>query len=319
MYLLVSLVGASLTIAGMLQHGPLSFIYKKSVSLRGAYWKAGMNMGQSHPFSGVGMDSYGDFYRAARPPIALIDTPGPTTLSNVSHNVIIDLFASGGYPLLFSYLAILILGLRAIFQLIKRKKSYDVITVVLSASWFGYEAQSIVSINQVGLAIWGWVLTGLLIAYERTSTMTTQLDEKEVRQKQNKKISKNQVITPQLVIGVGIVFGALISGPPLASDAKWFTATQTKDLTMFKSALESSYLNPLNSPRLANAAVIFQNSNLLPEAKATALKGIYFNPDYFESYLVLYSLPNSSDKEKIMAMSNMKRLDPNNPNVLIFK
>jgi O-antigen ligase len=318
-YLLGVVIGASFTIAGMLQHGPLSFIYKKSVSLRGAYWKAGLNMGQSHPFSGVGMDAYGDWYRSARPPIALIDTPGPTTLSNVSHNVVIDLFASGGYPLFFSYLALLILGLRAIFQLVKRHKNYDIITVVLSSSWLGYEIQSMVSINQIGLAIWGWVLTGLLIAYERTTTFTNQAAEIKVKRSSKTRYSKSQVISPQLIIGVGIVFGALISVPPLASDAKWFTATQSKDLAIFKSALESSYLNPLNSPRLANAAVILQNSNLLPDAKAVALKGIAFNPDYFESYLVLYSLPNVTDEEKIMAMSNMKRLDPNNPNVLIFK
>ena len=41
-YVIIVAMGATLAIAGLLQHGPLSFIYKKSVSLRGSYWKAGL-------------------------------------------------------------------------------------------------------------------------------------------------------------------------------------------------------------------------------------------------------------------------------------
>ena len=319
-YLAAVFMGAIFVIAGMLQHGPFSFIYKKSVSLRGSYWKAGLNMGNSHPFTGVGLDSYGDWYRSARPPIALIDTPGPTVLSNVSHNVVIDLFASGGYPLLLSYLAILILGLRAIITLVKTNQKYDVVTVVLSAAWLGYQAQSIVSINQIGLAIWGWVLTGLLIGYARISSSKLEISKSEIiRESASKRNSNSQVISPQLVIGVGLVVGALISVPPMSSDSRWFSATQSKDLASFKSALVGSYLNPLNSPRFANAAMVLQNSNFLPDAHEIALKGIKFNPDYFESYLMLYGLPNATDAEKKMAMANMKRLDPKNPDVLHYK
>jgi hypothetical protein len=266
------------------------------------------------------LDSYGDWYRSARPPIALIDTPGPTVLSNVSHNVVIDLFASGGYPLLLSYLAILILGIKAVITLVKTSQKYDVVTVVLCAAWLGYQAQSIVSINQIGLAIWGWVLTGLLIGYARISSSRLEINNSEIIKKSaSKRNSNSQVVSPQLVIGVGLVVGALISIPPMSSDARWFSATQSKDLTTFKSALVGSYLNPLNSPRFANSAMILQNSNFLPDAHEIALKGIKFNPDYFESYLMLYGLPNATDAEKKMAMANMKRLDPKNPDVLHYK
>lgn len=319
-YAVLVLMSGTLAIAGMLQHGPLSFIYKKSVSLRGSYWNAGLEMGQSHPFTGVGMDSYGDWYRSARPPVALIDTPGPTVLSNVAHNVVIDLFASGGYPLMLSYLGILLLGFKAIVNLILKQKKYDVVTVVLSTTWLGYQAQSIVSINQIGLAIWGWLLTGLLISYERFGiSESVPKDIVKPSMLRAKRGTSSQVISPQLVIGVGFVIGILISVPPMSSDARWFAATQSRDLSKFKESLVGSYMNPINSPRLANAAVILQNSNLLSEAREYALKGIKFNPDYFESYLVLYGLPNASESEKAMAMKNMKRLDPKNPDVLKYK
>ena len=72
---------------GALQKGPLtSIVYKTSVSLRGEYWQAGINMANSHPVTGVGMDAYGDWFRRARDAQALI-SPGPATTSNAGHNV----------------------------------------------------------------------------------------------------------------------------------------------------------------------------------------------------------------------------------------
>jgi len=319
-YLSVVLLGGVFALAGILQYGPLSFIYKKSVSLRGSYWNAGINMGQDHPFTGVGFDTYGDWYRSARPPVALIDTPGPTVLTNASHNVVIDIFASGGWPLLISYLAVLSLGFIAIFRLIKIRRDYDVIAVALSSIWVGYHVQSIVSINQIGLALWGWLLTGLLIGYERLSREPMADQSSEVNGKKLRKMgTTSQVVSPQLIIGVGLALGFIISVPPMSSDARWFTASQSRDLVKFKESLESSYLFPMNSPRLANAALILQESNLLDDSREYALRGIAFNKNYFESYLVLYINPKASEPEKAMAMENMKRLDPKNPDVLKYR
>lgn len=317
-YLFFVTVGFIALIFGMLQKGPFSFIYKKSVSLRGSYWNAGLNMGQEHPLTGIGMDTYGDWYRGARPPVALIDTPGPTVLSNAAHNVTIDIFASGGYPLLITYLGIFLLAAKSALNLIRIQKKYDPISVVLTVVWVGYVAQSIISINQIGLAIWGWVCCGLLISYERiikreltehSGTQTSERNAKRLRQKE-------QIISPQLVAGIGILIGAILAVPPVSSDSKWFQASQARDLSTFKESLQSSYLNPLNSARLANASLILQNSNFVDEARKYALMGIDFNPNYFESYFMLYNLPNSSEEEKIFAMSNMKRIDPNNPDIL---
>jgi hypothetical protein len=75
----------------------------------------------------------------------------------------------------------------------------------------------------------------------------------------------------------------------------------------------------MNSARLANASLILQQSNLLDDSREYALRGIAFNENYFESYLVLYLNPKASESEKAMAMENMKRLDPKNPDVLKYK
>jgi O-antigen ligase len=93
------------------------------VSLRGEYWQAAWNMGNKFPLNGVGMDSYGDWYRLLRDDQALIN-PGPTIVTNAAHNVVLDQFAYGGWPMLLAYLAILFLVTIAIIKVSIRDKEF---------------------------------------------------------------------------------------------------------------------------------------------------------------------------------------------------
>jgi hypothetical protein len=315
-YLVLLTTFGVLAVLGTLQKGPLSFVYKRSVSLRGSYWKTGIKMGIDHPFTGVGMDSYGDWYRRARPPIALIDTPGINTTSNASHNVVLDFFAYGGWPLLLSYLAILVIGGVAIVKLTLRNRKYDGIFVTMTTAWACYQLQSIISINQIGLAIWGWLLTGALVAYEFGTRSSTKLGvEKSGTRLRNKTNKGAGVISPQLVAGLGIVVGLIIASPPLSADIKWRSALISRDGTKVLAALSPSYLAPSDSQRYAQATQLFAGNNLLEQARQSALAAVKFNPDSFEAWRNLYFLSNSTANEKSKALTNMKRLDPLNPDV----
>lgn len=316
-YLLgVGIVGV-FAILGTLQKGPLSFVYKTSVSLRGEYWRAGLTMGMDHPLTGVGMDSYGDWYRRTRSESAATVLPGPKVTTNASHNVVIDFFAYGGWPLLLAYLAMLSLAAIAIVRVLLRTKSYNPTFVAMVAAWTCYQVQSLISINQIGLAIWGWLLTGALIAYE-FATRPSASDEKapapgRVRSKQS---TSSGVISPQLVAGIGVLVGLLIAVPPFSGDTKWRTAISSNDANKVLASLESGYLSPSDSARYVQAVQLFASSNLLDQAHDIALKAIEFNPDYFDAWAQLYFLSNSTEDEKALALENMKRLDPRNPDVL---
>ena len=313
-YALLVLILGVIAVLGTLQKGPLSFVYKRSVSLRGSYWRAGIEMGNSRPFTGVGLDTYGDWYRRARPPVALIDTPGVNTMSNVAHNVVIDFFASGGYPLLLCYMAILAFGLLSIIRVTIRKQNYDRVFVGLTSVWLCYEVQSFISINQIGLAIWGWLFTGLLVAYEY-STRSVNIDSDSSNSRSVKGRGKVQVgvISPQLVAGIGLVIGLLIALPPLSADSKWYNATKSHDAAKVQAALVPSLFNPADSSRYAQAVNIFQNSNLPELAHKYAVIAVKYNPDYSVAWKQLYVLSNVSAKEKATALFNIKRLDPKNP------
>jgi hypothetical protein len=312
----VSIVGA-LAVAGALQKGPWTFIYKTSVSLRGAYWDAGIKMGMENPFTGVGMDSYGDWYRRARSEYAATVLPGPKVFTNAAHNVVIDFFAYGGFPLLIAYLGMLVLAAFSSFRVIRRSKNYDTIFVAMFTAWTCYQVQSLISINQVGLALWGWILTGALIAYERTTR--EQVSEVDLVQKKKNQVKTKQAetfVSPQLIGGLGIVLGLLLAVPPLSADSKWRSAVDSKDANKVLAALNPDYLNPSSSQRLTQAVQLFASSNLIDQAHQISLKGTKFNPDYFDAWAQLYALPNSTEEEKALALKNMKRLDPRNPDLL---
>ena len=315
-YLVISAFLGTLALLGALQKGPFDFIYKRSVSLRGTYWKSAIEMGTSRPFSGVGMDSFGDWYRRARPPIALIDTPGINTTSNAAHNVVLDFFAYGGWPLLFSYLAILIIGAVAIVKVTLRRKTYDGVFVAMATAWVTYQLQSIISINQIGLAIWGWLLTGSLVAYEYSTRSTEEgsLQPTSNKRRASKKASAG-VFSPQLIAGLGLVVGLIVACPPLSADTKWRSALESKNGDQVMIALKNTYLSPGDTYRYAQATQLFANSNLLPQAHEVALEAIAFNPDSYDNWRNLYFLSNSSAEEKAMAVKNLKRLDPLNPDV----
>jgi hypothetical protein len=269
-------------------------------------------MGLDKPLTGVGMDSYGNWYRAFRPDRALVDMPGVRTVTNAAHNVVIDIFAYGGFPMLLSYLAILAAGIWAIIRVTLRNRAYDGIFVALATTWLAYQLQSIISINQIGLAIWGWVLVGALVAYEYTTRPKVEELEKSKKQIRQKEL----IFSPQLVGGIGVVIGALIAVPPMSADMKYKSAIKSQDVQRVIASLTPSYLAPRDSGRLAQAVILFENSKLPDVAYRYAKEGVVFNPDYFDAWRVLYSATNATQEDRETALSNMKRLDPKNPDVL---
>ena len=321
-YVLFIAVGGVFALLGALQIGPLTkYIYKTSVSLRGEYWQAGWSMGSDHPFTGVGFDTYGDWYRRARDTQALI-LPGPNTTTNAAHNVPFDVFAFGGWPLFIVYIGILTLTVIAIIKVTARNRKYDAVFVTLTTAWVCYQLQSIISINQIGLAIWGWLFGGALIAYEvatrpKKDEATGEIGKGKQTSGRSVKVKTPETIfSSTLIAGIGAVVGLLIACPPYSADSKWRSALASQNVQKVEEALTPGYLNPMNSYKYASAVQLLESSKLYDLALKYAKIGVEFNPNHFDSWKMLYFISKSSPEDKALALANMKRLDPNNANVL---
>ncbi len=314
--LAVSGVGV-VAVLGALQKGPLtSLIYKNSVSLRGEYWQAAWNMSKEFPFSGVGMDTYGDWYRRLRDDQALIN-PGPNTISNAAHNVILDQLAFGGWPMFIAYIAILILVIISIIKVTIRSHEYNFTFIGLASAWICYQVQSIISINQIGLAIWGWLLGGALIAYERATRDKTESGAQATTgiSGVKRKTPQSSFVSAQMVAGVGAVVGLLIAVPPFSSDTKWKAALGSGSVERIEQALIPGYLNPQGSFRYASATQLFESNKFYDQSYKYAKIGVEFNPDFFDAWKMLYYIQKSTPEERELAKKNLLRIDPMNKNI----
>jgi len=310
------LVGVILVIAGSLNSGPLaSLLHKESVIYRGDYWRAGWRMTLNHPFFGVGLDSYGDWYRRSRTLEATLRR-GPEVTSNAAHNVLLDLSSNGGFPLVAIYLVIIFLVLRAAFRIIRRNPKFDPYFSGLFAVWVAYQAQSVISLNQLGLAVWGWIISGLIIGWE----IYGQSAEKEMGERNSNKgrklaYSKSiERILPStsLVFFAGLLIGLLIGLPPLLASAKFKSALESGNASLI---VNSASNFPRDSTRTIQIAYVLHQNKLDDQAMAVIKEAAKDYPDSFDVWKVLVSLSNVTPAQISEAKAQMKRLDPHNPNL----
>jgi len=201
----LALIVGFLSIFGMLQKGPLtSLLYKDSVSVRGYYWRAGISMLKDNFLFGVGQDRYGAYFKTYRESNYSLNYGFDITSSN-AHNVPIQLFATGGIFFGISYLLLIYLVLRAGYKGIKNSNGQQrIIISTIFSGWLAYQAQSLISIDNLGISIWGWVLSGLVISL--SMAVTSQNEEQSLTRLQN----KNEIKLLQPIISGAVTLLAIV-------------------------------------------------------------------------------------------------------------
>ena len=318
LYLGGVVIGGFLALAGILNKGPLAgVLYSYTINLRGEYWKAGINMGMAHPFSGVGIDSYGIYYRAFRELSATV-VPGVEVGTDTAHNVYIDIFSGTGFPGLVALLVINGFVLFTALKYLKGNKAFDGRFLTLFLCWSTYQLQSIASINQIGLAVWGWLLGGLIIAYARASSggklEVRKSEPKSTASRNRAKEQDNQLLdaSSSLKIIAGAIIGLLISLPPFVVDAKMRNFFSNKQGSIESiAALGQSW--PVDNLRLNRIIISFANNNLNDNARELASFSALKFPNDYISWRALYVLTLDGIPEKEFIRQKLHEIDPLNP------
>ena len=119
---------------------------------------------KAHPIFGVGLDRFGAYFGQYRDATQVLRR-GPGIVSNAAHNVWIQLAATGGLLLLLSYLALMVfVGWRAVVALKSHSGNKQIIVATVVGLWLTYQAQAFISIDNIGIAVWGWLFGGMIIA-----------------------------------------------------------------------------------------------------------------------------------------------------------
>jgi len=310
-YGVLSILGFFVVLFGTLNKGPLaSILYKDSVTYRGDYWRAGWNMTVEHPIFGVGMDSYGDWYRRSRTIEATLRTT-PDRVSNAAHNVFLDISSYGGFPLLMIYLALMAFVVVSAIKVINRSKRFNPVFAGFVGGWVAFQAQSIISINQIGLAIWGWVLSGLIVGYEINTRNVAGVDTVT---KKGMVVGKPTQPSAGSVVAlfVGFVLGVLLGMPPYVASAKYKSALETGNPAVIQDA---AYIWPIDPSRMIQVAMTLNETKLENQGLEVALDATKRFPDNYSVWATLELMNRASAVLKIQAQKEMKRLDPLNPNL----
>ena len=303
-------IGILSVLLGILDKGPLAqAIYKSSLQARGYYWRGALNMIIDHPFFGVGMDSFGDWYRRSRSPEVAQLNAG--IVADTAHNIPLDIGASGGLPLLILYLAIVGLALYSIIKVVKRRDEFNVYFAAIVAAWVAYQAQSLISINQLGLGVWGWSLTGLLIGYEINTRDSVLLESQKASRKGTvvtAKLSASALVITFATSGIGLA----IALPPYLAANKFYLALQSGDADILQPA---AYLRPYDRARFAYVAQILQENILDSRAVEVLRDATEIYPDSFDLWRSWAAMPSAAPADIARAKAEMKRLDPYNPDL----
>jgi O-antigen ligase len=318
-----------LIISGGVGKGPLGkFLMQDTFLFRVDYWLAGLRMTIKNPLTGVGIDSYGDYYRMYRDTTATYRT-GSQRVSNTAHNIFLDISSGSGILsliiILFLFSSIIGMGVKVV------RKTNDLQTVMLLALAVSYFAYSMISINQLGVSCWGWIFFGLLfgqvahsnhgrrsihISPERLSLsakvtpQSTKVKSQLARNKYKDPSRKN--VSPKhanrLALFVLFLVGASLALPPSVKDAQYLHAyKQRNPQEMYEISVSKMTPDLLRE----HALKFFVDNGNIELATDLARQSVVLNRRNFTALNVIRLLTSTSDEEKLAAISELEMIEPN--------
>jgi O-antigen ligase len=293
------------------QIGPLAeLIYKGSMSARVYYWDTAIRIWSDFPIVGVGLDQYGDWLRVYRSS----EEVKRNVTADSSHSVYLDILSGGGAILFLLYICFTIFAIRSIVRVMKRSTTPPIEFLILVGLWVAHQAQSLISIGHIGVAVWGWVFTGLIIGYElKTRETASDDDNKKARVIQNK--NGNRQLGFKLVLGglIGAILGCVLALPPITSASSYYNSFKTSDARVIKTA---TYAKPYNRNSFIQVSRLLKANQFDSMALEVAADGVRYFPNSFFAWRALLDMTQEGTEQREQALSRLRELDPNNPDFM---
>lgn len=323
----LSVLFSVLAVLGMLQKGPMAtLIYKPSVSIRGFYWDAAVEMIKAFPFTGVGFDHYGYYFKEYRS----VDYPlrvGFDLTSTNAHNTFLQMFSTGGLPLGLSYAILVITTFVIGVKLVRNSSSiHRILSLGLLSGWLAFQAQSVISIDNIGISIWGWLLTGAIFGLASKKEINSKLSVSPAQISPKK---SQLSLKPFLASGIFVIPAIIFSILLMRVESNLFIAKSASDTFISladRNSQQSQQLlglidkhtkyvlqNILSDPNYKlQAAYIKFNSGAQGEAVEILRELALSNPRnlYVLEAIALVSRELNDSNTEIQARKSITRFDP---------
>lgn len=293
-----------LAILGFRGDGPLGqYLNKPTFTIRIDYWNTAINTISNFPLFGVGSDSFGDWFRLMRDE-GTVARIGLNVSTNSAHNVVLDMMANTGVLVGLSYLLIVLLILWKSIPLIWFPgRNTNPVFIPIFLAWFSYQIQSLVSINQIGIGIWGWIFQGLMVSmlFKQEFKVGTG-SEALINTNKKIKVESAPSLLRILVTPLFVIIGFI----PLYADGNLLSSLKSGDV---EKVYASATAFPLEVSRINYVTQAF-SQNELPELSLKSAKfAVEKFPNNYDAWDLLRQVTNTQ-ADRDLAISNLKRLDP---------
>lgn len=302
-----------LAFVGTLGIGPMSGLRQETVIYRWDYWLVGLRITFNNWINGVGIDSYGDYYEEFRDLVA-VERTGPQRVTNTAHNIFLDVSSGAGLIAGLLFLSIFIYTARCAWIVFKRG-DFSPDYIAFTSMFVGFFIFCLISINQIGVGVWGFVFMGLVIGVTKRLVSPIS-DTGEGRLKSKNKVQvyplhKTASLKPYQ-IGIAILFGALgaISAAiPNRIDAEMLRHVQSRDFQEMRKVAESSLSLKFYRDRY-QTLLIEEGRDL--EALKYAMREVRRDPRSNISWRIIAFSEDALVRDRIQAINALRKLDPAN-------
>ncbi len=291
------------TIAGMLNHGPFSYyLYKVSVRSRGEMWQTAAAVIKDNPWFGIGLDSLGDYslmYRSKK------TAAGINEYMDNSHNFFLQFASTGGVLLAVYYLGIIVLSLYCFFSIQKHEAKYNKKTTALFAAWVSFQLQSFISPAAIPTLLWNFIFCGALIGLSVSLKLNRNSlkDVKASGPKINNKPSINLLSLTSIALALALTY------PLFNADKLARRANVNRDALL---AVKAAQMYPESVVRYNLLGSDLYLAGLNDFALEIAKSAVKFNPNSYQTWILILVNPNATDAERLKARDELVKIDPLN-------
>lgn len=308
-WLLFTIPQGALVFLGTAGIGPLSSLRQETVIFRRDYWLAGINMTKENWLNGVGIDAYGDYYQQYRDLAAVIRT-GPQRVTNTAHNIFLDISSGLGLLAGLSFLFIFVITFRVIFKMLKTG-NFTSTDVAIAGIFIGFVIFCLISINQIGVGIWGFIFMGYLQGWngrQKNGRSNLKLDhDHSISKKIVPKAKLN--LTPKMSTAIFGVLGLTLSLMPNITDVQMLSAVKSKNYDVMLEVVSKNSATQAHKDKYLNTML---EQGRETEAYEFALTTLQANPRSELALRVIGSHEGAPKNLRITSLEQLMKQDPNN-------
>jgi hypothetical protein len=195
--------------------------------------------------------------------------------------------------------------------MVRKSEKLNPYYIIGFSIWVAFQAQLLISINQIGNAVWGWALGGILLGY---SYFTGDLPKTDtvVKPPKKKNVQKSEVLPASDLLRLtgGVVLALVIVFPYWTSAVNFQSAVESQTIEKIEKA---AIQQPYDLVRMVGSARVLKDNGNVEKARVILNLSVQVFPDSYAAWQELSKLPDTPDAQMKEIKAELLRLDPRTP------